>query len=137
VDSANTQHYAVSSQQIASGSIAIQRVPPDYPAVELAACPPAEDVQAQLIVDTAGHVSEVRVDDEAQATVPRHHYIDAVRAAALQWQFEPLEIGTWLNDPSGSPHLVSQAKPFSLVYVFHFECHNGRASASFGKAPPP
>jgi hypothetical protein len=134
VDTGDTPHYAISQQQVASGSIPIQRVPPNYPTEELAACPPSTDVQAQLIVDTQGRVSDVRVSDEVQASAQRHHYIDAVRLAALQWQFEPLEIGNWVNGQDGSPHLVSEAKPFSLVYVFHFECHNGQASTSVGKA---
>jgi hypothetical protein len=136
VDTADTPHYAISPQQVASGSVPIQRVSPNYPAAELAACPPSTDVQAQLIVDAQGRVSDVRVGDEVQASAQRRHYIDAVRLAALQWQFEPLEIGHWVNGQDGGPHLVSEAKPFSLIYVFHFECHDGQATTSVGKAPP-
>lgn len=134
-DPAGTQHYELSHDQVASGSVSIKRISPTYPAAELALCPPPVEIQAQLIVDKAGQVGEVRVSDEAQAVEQRRHYIDAVRAAALQWQFEPLKISHWVDDPGGAnQHLVSEMQPFSEVYVFHFECRNGQPSTTVGNA---
>lgn len=136
VDPVGTQHYELSHGQTASGSVPVKRLSPTYPAAELAACPPPVEIQAQLIIDKVGRVGEVRVVDEAQADQPRRHYIDAVRAAALQWQFEPLKIGHWVDDPRGSTHrLVSETQPFSEIYVFHFECRNGQPSTTVGNAP--
>lgn len=136
VDTAGTQHYELSHDQMASGSVPVKRLAPTYPAAELAVCPPPVEIQAQLIVDKEGQVGDVRVSDEAQADQQRHHYIDAVRAAALQWQFEPLKIGHWVADSGGATqHMVGEAHPFGEIYVFHFECHGGRPSTTVGNAP--
>lgn len=136
VDPAGTQHYELSHDQTASGSVAIKRISPIYPSAELASCPSPVEIQARLIVDKAGQVGEVRVSDESLATEQRRHYIDAVRTAALQWHFEPLEISHWVADPGGATqHLVSDTQPFSEIYVFHFECHNGQPSTTVGNAP--
>jgi hypothetical protein len=136
VDTPDAQHYQLTLNEVASGAGIISRVSPVYPADELAVCPPSVDVQAQVIVDESGHVSDVRVGDEAQADPHRHRYIDAVRIAARQWDFAPLEIDLWAHEPDGSQQLQShKVKPFSLVYAFHFECHDGRTSTSVGKVP--
>jgi hypothetical protein len=138
VNDANTPRYQLSLNQVASGASIISRTSPIYPGDELARCPPSVDVQAQLVVDETGHISDVRVSDEAQADPSRHHYIDAVRAAAKQWTFSPLEIDNWVDNPDGTRHLQSKAsKPFSLVYAFHFACQDGRTSTSVGKTTAP
>jgi hypothetical protein len=136
VDTPSAPRYQLTVNEVASGAGVISRVSPVYPTEELAVCPPSIDVQAQVIVDEAGHVSDVRVDDEAQADMHRHRYIDAVRTAAKQWDFDPLEIDKWAHEPDGSQQLQShEAKPFSLMYAFHFECHDGHTSTSMGKTP--
>lgn len=138
VNDADTPRYRLSINQVASGARIISRVSPVYPVEELARCPPAVDVQAQLIIDESGHVSDVRVGDEMQSDASRHRYIDAVRAAAKQWTFSPLEIDNWVDNPDGTQHLQSEeSKPFSLEYAFHFECHDGRTSTSVGKTSAP
>jgi hypothetical protein len=135
VEPTGTQHYQLSHDQVASGSLPLKRVSPVYPAAELTTCPPSVDVEAQLIVDKAGHVSDVRVAAEAQAGEQRRHYIDAVRTAAQQWQFQPLEIDHWVSDPGGMQHLENETQPFSEIYVFHFQCRNGQPSTTIGNAP--
>jgi len=123
--------YQLAMGQVSSGATPVRRITPVYPAAQLAACPPAQDVQALLIVDRAGKVTEVRVPDEAQADASRRAFIAAVRVAALQWQFNPLQVGRWAADADGNSHVVDEeTKPFSLGYVFHFECHAGLPSVS-------
>lgn len=132
---AGTARYQLAMGEVSSGATPLQRVTPIYPDGQLATCPPAQEVQAQLIVDQAGKVGEVRVVDEAQADANRRQLIAAVRVAALQWQFSPLQINHWTADADGSSHVVdSETKPFSLSYVFRFECHAGKSIVS---ATPP
>jgi hypothetical protein len=77
------------------------------------------------------------VSGEQQADASRHAFIDAVRAAALQWQFQPLSISRWAADADGNSHVVdSGTRPFSLTYVFRFECHAGQSSVSAAAAQP-
>ncbi|TPG06397.1 hypothetical protein EAH88_13745 [Rhodanobacter glycinis] len=128
---AGTTRYQLAMGDVSSGATPFQRVTPIYPAAQLAACPPPQEVQAQLIVDQVGKVSEVRVADEVQAAADRRPFIAAVRVAALQWQFSPLQIDHWAADADGNSHVVdSETKPFSLSYVFRFECHGGQSSVS-------
>lgn len=128
---AGTTRYQLAMGDVSSGATPLHRVTPIYPADQLARCAPPQEVQAQLVVDVDGKVSEVRVPDEAQAGVDQRAFIRAVRVAALQWQFSPLQINHWAADADGNSHVVdSQTKPFSLSYVFHFECHNGASSVS-------
>ena len=126
-----TEHYQLAMGEVSSGATPFKRVTPTYPASLLSTCPPPQDVQAMLIVDDKGAVSEVRVAGEAQADAGRRAFIAAVRAAALQWEFNPLTIDRWAADAEGESHVVeSETKPFSLDYVFHFECHAGKAAVS-------
>ena len=123
--------YQLAMGEVSSGATPFQRVAPIYPIDRLAACPPPQEVQALLIVDRTGKVSEVRVVDEAQADANRHPFIAAVRVAALQWQFDPLRVSHWVADADGNSHVVyDETKPFSLGYVFRFACHAGQPSVS-------
>jgi hypothetical protein len=128
---AGTTRYQLALGEVSSGATPFRRVTPIYPADQLARCAPPQDVKAQLVVDAHGKVSEVRVPEEAQADVDRRAFIRAVRVAALQWQFSPLQINHWAADADGNSHVVdSQTKPFSLSYVFRFACHGGASSVS-------
>ena len=128
---AGTVRYQLAMGEVSSGATPFQRVTPTYPDDQLAACPPPQDVEAQLIVDQTGRVDEVRITGEAQADAGRRRFIASTRAAALQWQFTPLTIDRWAADADGNSHVVdSETKPFSLDYVFRFECHAGRARVS-------
>jgi hypothetical protein len=123
--------YQLAMGEVSSGGTPLHRVTPVYPVDQLARCPPPQEVPALLIVDTAGKVVDVRMEGETAADAHRHAFADAVRAAALQWQFNPLQITRWAADADGNSHVVgSQAEPFSLAYVFRFVCTAGRAEIS-------
>lgn len=131
VEAADTVHYELAMGEVSSGATPATRVAPVYPASLLGACPPPQEVTARLIVDGEGKVDEVRVADEFRANADRRLFIEAVRTAALQWDFLPLTISRWAADADGESHVVDQAvKPFSLDYVFRFECHAGEAAVS-------
>lgn len=132
-----TKHYQLAMGSVSSGATAADRVTPVYPPGELVSCPPPFEVEALLIVDKAGKVSEVRVANEAQADTHRREFINAVRTAALQWDFLPLKVDRWAADADGNSHVVdSETLPFSQTYVFRFECHAGKAVVSGGTAAP-
>ncbi|MGP1665605.1 MAG: hypothetical protein ACTS5I_06790 [Rhodanobacter sp.] len=127
----DTTRYPLAAGEISAGGTPIQRVAPVYPAAQLASCPPPQEVQALLIVGDDGNVAEVRVADEALATAARRSFIAATRAAALQWEFSPLQINHWASNAAGESHLVdSTTRPFSLAYVFSFSCRGGTAAVS-------
>ena len=126
-----TVRYQLAMGEIASGAGLRASAAPKYPEYVLLACPPPVEITASLIVDTNGKVSEVRVDGDAGADAQRHRFIDAVRVAALQWRFEPLQVDHWAADANGDGHLVDQvSRPFCLTYVFRFECVAGRPVVS-------
>jgi hypothetical protein len=126
-----TVRYQLAMGDVSSGGTPFKRVAPIYPASLLTACPPPQDVSALLVVGDKGAVSEVRVAGEAQADAGRRAFIAAVRTAAMQWEFNPLTINHWAADSHGESHVVdSETKPFSLNYVFRFECHAGKAAVS-------
>jgi hypothetical protein len=117
-------HYQLALGATFTGATPLHYPAPDYPPALLASCPPPVAIRALLIVGTDGKVDEVRVTpvpDVAPA------FVAAVRVAALQWRFEPLEIGRWADDANGDSHPVETVtKPFSLPYEFRFACHDGK-----------
>ncbi|MGH8159649.1 MAG: hypothetical protein ACREPQ_16125 [Rhodanobacter sp.] len=126
-----TTRYHLALGDVSTGATPLQRVTPVYPASQLAACLPPQEVQARLSVDKTGKVSDVRriVVDEWSATPRWEQFFAAVRVAALQWRFTPLQIEHWAADANGNTHEVdSETRPFSLSYVFRFECHAGQPS---------
>jgi len=129
--------YPLALGEMSSGATPVQRVAPIYPTDQLTTCPPPQEVQALLIVDKAGKVSDVRgiVVDDWSATPSWQQFFAAVRTAALQWRFAPLQIEHWAADADGNSHVVdSETKPFSLGYVFRFECHDGKSAVSSSAA---
>lgn len=133
VEPPGTVHYQLALGEVSSGGTALVRVTPTYPAGELAACPPVVEVIAKLIVDTRGRVAEVRPEIVQAALADRSPFLEATRAAAMQWRFDPLQINRWSADANGESHVVdSRTEPFSLDYVFRFSCHAGRAGVSTG-----
>lgn len=130
-----TVSYQLAMGEVSSGATPFRRVKPVYPPGLLDACPSPQEVPALVIVDDQGAVAEVRVAGEQQADASRHAFIDAVRAAARQWRFQPLLISRWAADADGNSHVVdSGTRPFSLTYVFRFECHLGKPSVSAAAA---
>ena len=126
-----TVRYQLALGEVSSGATPFRRVAPTYPPELLASCPPPQEVPALLIVDERGAVGEVRVAGETQANASRRAFIAAVRAAALQWRFTPLRIDHWAADADGNGHVVDgETRPFSLAYVFRFECLAGKPMVS-------
>ncbi|MFC5436694.1 hypothetical protein ACFPME_09000 [Rhodanobacter umsongensis] len=134
---ADTTRYQLALGEVFSGGTPFQRVAPVYPSNLLVSCPSPQEVPALLIVGVNGRVDEVRVTGEAQAAASRRAFIAAVRTAALQWRFNPLQIDRWAADADGNTHVVdSGTKPFSLAYVFRFACHAGKSAVSAAAATP-
>jgi hypothetical protein len=97
-----------------------------------------QEVEALLIVDKTGKVNEVRVADEAKADPSRHEFIDAVRTAALKWNFSPLKIDRWSAAPDGKGlQDIGGIQPFSRTYAFRFECRAGKAAVTSGVVASP
>lgn len=132
-----TRRYELVMGDVSSGAVPFHRVAPVYPPSLLASCPSPVDVLAQLVVNQEDKVDDVRVADEATTDAAHHLYIDAVRVAARQWDFSPLQITHWAANANSESHVVDrETRPFSLTYAFHFECHGGRAEVSTSDAPP-
>jgi hypothetical protein len=124
LDDTHMAHYQLALGSTSSGAAPIEHPAPAYPSTLLARCPPPVSLRALLIVGTDGKVDEVRVQP---APGVAGAFADAVRAAALQWRFEPLQISRWAADANGGTHTVETvAKPFSLPYEFRFACHDGK-----------
>jgi hypothetical protein len=138
VEQPDTVHYQLALGEVSSGATALRRVTPVYPAAQLQACPPVVEVTARLIVDTRGQVTEVRPGNPISVAAGLAPYLAAIRAAAMQWQFDPLRINHWSADANGESHVVdSRTEPFSLDYVFRFTCHAGRAQVTAGDKVAP
>ncbi|HWU76513.1 MAG TPA: hypothetical protein VN043_08405 [Rhodanobacter sp.] len=132
---AASQRYQLAAGAIATGANAARTVTPSYPASELAACPPLRQVRALLIVDGTGTVAEVRIADGLQADKLLKPFNQAVRDAALQWRFNPLQVQHPGFDAQHDPVVVSEVRPFSMSYVFRFTCHAGKATVTGERGP--
>ncbi|WP_266180239.1 hypothetical protein [Dyella humicola] len=121
------RHYQLAMGEISTGAIPSARSAPIYPPELLSSGLPPVEIEAQLIVNAEGKVSEVRIADEVQVDPQRRPFADAVRKAAMQWTFEPLLISRWAADANGNEHKVdSEARPFSAAYVFRFAWKDGK-----------
>jgi len=120
------RHWELSADMRASGATLARHPPPDYPPGLLAACPPLVVVDALLVVDATGAVTEVRFS-APDAVDPA--FLAAVRAAAGGWRFVPLAFTRQRTLDDGS--LVTKdagTRPFSRGYVFRFSCEGGRTA---------
>lgn len=129
-----TERYSLAIGDVSSGAAPLQRVAPVYPSRLLAACPAPVEVKALLIVDQAGKVGEVRVADEVTAAPDRRQFVDAVRVAALQWQFEPLQITHWAATLTATP-MWSTPKPSHSAWPTCFTLSAVLARPAFGPMP--
>ena len=131
---AASQRYQLAVGDTATGANPARTVTPIYPASQLAVCPPPQHVQALLIVDGTGKVAEVRIAGGPQADEQRMPFNQAVRNAALQWRFNPLQVQHEGVDAKHDPVVVSEVRPFSMSYVFRFACHAGKPTLTSEKA---
>lgn len=131
-DNTGLAHYELALGQVAMGATLQAHEPPEYPSSELVACPARIELPTRVIVGPEGGVSEVRM----QPAPAERPFADAVRQAVRRWLYSPLTITRWAADADGTSHAVdSEAKPFSLDYVFTFRCEHGHATVSSGPAP--
>lgn len=120
-------HYELALGQVSSGAVPREHPAPAYPAALLQARLPPIEVGAHLIVDAQGRVIDVRIPSGGRDDANRRQFEAAVRAAAMAWTFDPLVVTQWAADANGNSHVVSsEARPFSLDYVFRFACKDGR-----------
>lgn len=121
------QHYQLALGQISTGAVPWDHPAPVYPDALLDQRLPPQEVEARLLINKEGKVAEVRIADEEHADAQTRLFDDAVRAAAMQWTFEPLRISQWAADANGNSHEVSNEKrAFSLDYVFRFAWKDGK-----------
>ena len=122
-------HYHLAMGQIAMGATLEAHQPPVYPETMLATCPARIELPARVIVSTGGNVDDVRM----HPSVGEQAFASAVREAVRNWRYTPLTITRWAADADGTSHPVdTEAKPFSLDYVFTFRCEHGRTTVSSG-----
>ena len=122
-------HYNLALGQVAMGATLEAHDPPAYPDAMLTLCPALVELPARVIVGTQGSVDEVRVNPPAT----QRAFAEAVRRAVQGWRYAPLTITRWAADADGTSHPVdTEAKPFSLDYVFTFRCEHGHTSVTSG-----
>lgn len=128
-DNTGMAHYELALGQVATGATLEVHEPPAYPDAMLAACPSQVDVPALVIVGPQGAVDDVRINPPS-VQLP---FADAVRRSVLGWRYTPLTITRWAANADGTSHPVdTEAKPFSLDYVFTFRCEHGHTSVTSG-----
>ncbi len=104
---------------------------PAYPESAVALRLPLVVVEAKVIVDAEGQVSEVRIVP-AEATPLRDLFEEAVRTGVGQWRYTPLEFTRWKDVLDAHGNVVDakreavERKPFSLDYEFRFELRDGK-----------
>jgi hypothetical protein len=128
-DNTGLAHYQLAMGQVAMGATLEAHEPPTYPDAMLTTCPPRVELPARVIVGTQGGVDEVRMSVPAA----QQAFAAAVQQAVRGWRYAPLTITRWAADADGTSHPVdTEAKPFSLDYVFTFRCEHGHTSVSSG-----
>ena len=130
------QHYQLALGQVSTGAVPWHHPAPVYPDALLDQRLPPQEVEARLIINEEGKMAEVRIAGEERADAHARLFDDAVRAAAMQWTFEPLRISQWAADANGNSHEVSSEKrAFSLDYVFRFAWKDGKPVTDAGASP--
>ena len=131
--------YRLPLDDVTSGGNPIERGLPVYPPTLLARCPASVEVRVRVHVDRAGRVAEAS-SRFADAGVEAHGaaFLHAVRAAALQWRFNPLQVTRWAADAMGNSHVVDQAEqPFTRSYVVRFACRGGHGAVGMDEVDTP
>ena len=131
IEAPDARHYEVAPEESSNVPVALANPVPDYPpglvALELAHV----SVRAKLIVDTEGHVAEVRFDPAEGANHPAA-FDEAVRNAVARWRYVPLRFRGWRDvlDAQGNvvdaEQVKDEVKPFSLDDEFIFDLCNGK-----------
>lgn len=131
------RHIPLALGQTSTGATPLDHPSPIYPPALRAAHPPPLEIEAWLVVDGRGKVSDVRMRGAAQADPHLRPFVDAVREAAMRWTFVPWQTRQWAADTHGDAHSVGdQTRPFEVGYLFRFAM-NGDAPAVEVRAATP
>ena len=129
---AGTPRYEEREDEISNRPSPVEYPPPAYPPTAIALGLRRFEVNAKVIVDTAGRVSEVRIAAAPDPTTHPSVFDEAVREALLRWRYIPLTFRRFVEVKDGQGNVVdsrllsSENKPFSLDYNFVFEVRDGK-----------
>ncbi len=127
-----TPRYEEREDEVANRPVSIENPPPVYPQAAIALGLHRVEVNAKVIVDSEGKVSEVRIAESSDPATHPAAFDDSVRATLLRWRYIPLTFRRFaeVKDEQGNivdSRLVnSESKPFSLDYDFVFELRDGK-----------
>jgi TonB family protein len=136
VAAAASERYQLQPGESAKQPVLIERPAPAYPASMLALHLPEVSVQARVVVDAQGKVSDVRITHDPAASPYPTAFDDAVRETVRQWRYSPLQFQRWQDEYDADGNLMDSHKvaaenrPFSLDYVFHFTLRDGKPFVS-------
>jgi hypothetical protein len=131
IEAPDTRHYDVAPEESANVPVPLANPAPGYPPELVALRLAHVSVRAKLIVDTQGHVAEVRFDPAQGASHPAA-FDEAVRSAVARWRYVPLRFREWRDVLDAQGNVVDaepvkdEVKPFSLDYEFTFDLRNGK-----------
>lgn len=121
----NAAQYELTEGQTYNPPNLTRRVDPVYPHELINGGLKPVDIMAQVIVNEMGHVTDVQFAKYLGDITNRDKFEQSIRDAVSNWEYSPLTFATTQVDSSGKKTVVTQAKPFSLWYMFHFEIKNG------------
>jgi len=127
-----TPRYEEGEDEISNRPSPLEFPAPAYPPVAIALGLRRVEVNAKVIVDTAGRVSEVRIAAAPDPTTHPSVFDEVVREALLRWRYIPLTFRRFVEVKDGQGNVVdsrllsSENKPFSLDYNFVFELRDGK-----------
>lgn len=130
-----TARYQLQPGESAKQPVLIERLAPKYPPEVIALHLAEVAVNARIVVDANGKVTDVRIVRAADQRYPEA-FDDSVRATAYKWRYSPLQFLRWRDEYDAQGNLVDsrqvavESKPFSLDYEFHFALRDGKPFVS-------
>jgi len=110
-------------------------ISPEFPQARLGPEDLTVQILARLVIDAEGRVNDVLFDKAAQAD-SLAPFRDAIRAAALQWEFLPMIIVKAPQPTAkGGMRRRHVPTPVSLWYQFEFTIKNGQPETSIREQP--
>lgn len=127
---AGTHHYKLTPGQSWTRPTLQRNPDPVYPAalVHLALAP--VHIVARLSVDKIGRVTAVYISKDDSQPSYRQAFEQAVRGAAMRWQFSPMKFTTTITRGDAPPRIIVVPKPFSMWFKFRFEVVDGKPVTS-------
>lgn len=136
---AGTPRYEEREDEISNRPSPVEYPPPAYPPAAIVLGLRRVEVDARVIVDIEGKVSEVRITPAPDPATRPVVFDDAVREALQHWRFIPLTFRRFAEVKDAQGNVVdsrlvsSENRPFSLDYDFVFELRDGKPFV--GSAP--